>query len=72
MIRRHLDLVVVVADDDIRRAQRLLWDRLRLVVEPGGCAAFAAVLSGRSIAEPNAPIVVVLSGANTTGVTFDA
>ena len=46
--RRHVDRVLLVEDGEIVRAQDVLWDVFRLVVEPGGAAAFAALLSGRS------------------------
>jgi threonine dehydratase len=62
--------VVLVSDEDIRRAQELLWDRLRLVAEAGGCAALAAVLSGRYAPGPGEMVTVVISGANTTAVDF--
>jgi threonine dehydratase len=49
--QRHIERVVLVADDDIRAAQRTLWDRLRVVAEPGRHrglvrAALAALPSG--------------------------
>jgi threonine dehydratase len=62
--------MVLVSDDDIRRTQELLWDRFRLVAEPGGCTALAAVLSGRYVPGPGERLAVVLSGANTTAVDF--
>jgi threonine dehydratase len=62
--------VVLVDDDAIRRTQEVLWERLRLVAEPGGCAALAAVLSGRYQPEPGEALAVVISGANTTAVDF--
>jgi threonine dehydratase len=62
--------VVLVSDEDIGRAQELLWDRLRLVAEPGGCAALAAVLSGRYAPDAGEVVTVVISGANTTAVDF--
>ena len=62
--------VVLVSDEDIGRAQELLWDRLRLVAEPGGCAALAAVLSGRYRPGPGEMVTVVISGANTIAVDF--
>ena len=46
---------VLVADDDIRQAQRVFWEDLRLMIEPGGAAAYAALMSGR---------VPAASGAN--------
>src|SRR5204862_5240513 len=44
---RLLDHVVLVSDDAIIQAQQVLWERLRVVAEPGGAAAFAALVSGR-------------------------
>ena len=61
---------VLVSDDDIRRAQQLLWDRLRLVAEPGGAAALAALASGRYRPGPGETVAVVISGGNTTAVDF--
>jgi threonine dehydratase len=60
----------LVSDDEIRHAQQLLWDRMRLVAEPGGCAALAAVLAGRIPSRPDETLTVVISGANTTAVNF--
>jgi threonine dehydratase len=57
---------VLVSDDEIRNAQHLLWDVLRLVIEPGGCTALAALTSRNYNPAPNQHVAVVLSGANTT------
>ncbi len=62
---------VLVSDDAIRAAQRALWDKLRIVAEPGGAAAFAALLSGRYLPAAGERVAVLLCGANTTAVTFD-
>jgi threonine dehydratase len=64
--RAYIDPVVLVGDADIRRAQDVLWDTLRLVAEPGGAAAFAALLSGAYRPEPEEHVAVVISGGNTT------
>ena len=66
----HIERVVLVTDAAIRRAQALLWEALRLVAEPGGCAAFAAVLSGAYQPAEGERVGVVVSGANTTAVSF--
>ncbi len=63
--QRHVDRVLLVEDEDIVRAQDMLWDVYRLRVEPGGAAAFAGLLSGRYIPAPDEHVVVVLCGANT-------
>ncbi|HTO62605.1 MAG TPA: threonine/serine dehydratase [Bradyrhizobium sp.] len=70
--RAHVEKVVLVSDDAIRRAQRALWEALRVVAEPGGAAAFAALLSGQYDPAPGERVAVVLSGANTTAVDFGA
>jgi threonine dehydratase len=66
----YLAQSVLVRDADIEAAQRALWEVLRIVVEPGGAAAFAALLSGRYVAAPGERVAVVLCGANTTAVKF--
>jgi threonine dehydratase len=45
-------------------AQRALWDELRLVVEPGGAAALAALRSGAYVPETKERIVVAVCGSN--------
>jgi hypothetical protein len=52
MISHHADWIVLVGDEAILRAQQLLWDRLRVVAEPGACAALAALLTGHNEARP--------------------
>jgi threonine dehydratase len=61
----HVAEVVLVTDAQIRQAQAALWDMLRLVVEPGGAAAFAALLAGVYVPGPEERVAVVVSGANT-------
>ncbi len=63
--RRHVDHAVLVSDDAIREAQRFLWRSTRLVVEPGGATAMAAILSGAYRPEPGERVVVVVCGSNT-------
>lgn len=67
----HVERVVLVSDEAIRQAQAALWSSLRLVAEPGGAAAFAALLSGRYRPSPGERVAVLLCGANTTAVKFD-
>ena len=64
LARDFIASVALVSDDAIRRAQRALWDVLRLAVEPGGATATAALLSGAYRAAPGEQVGVVLSGAN--------
>ena len=70
--RAHLARVVLVSDDAIRQAQQALWSSARLVAEPGGAAAFAALLSRQHVPAPGERVGVVISGGNTTAVDFAA
>jgi threonine dehydratase len=71
IVRAHVHRVVLVSDDDIRNAQRTLWDKVRVVAEPGGAAAFAALLSGRYRPHADEAVGVLVSGGNTVAVDFD-
>ena len=68
--RAWVDRVALLGDDAIRAAQVALWERARLVAEPGGAAAFAALLAGAYQPAPDERVGVVVSGANTTAVDF--
>jgi threonine dehydratase len=68
--QRDVDSVVLVSDEAIRKAQETLWRILRVVVEPGGAAAFAALISGRYRPAPGERVGVLLSGGNTVAVDF--
>jgi threonine dehydratase len=72
VLSAHGARTVLVTDDDIRQAQHLLWDTLRLIIEPGGCAALAALTSHRWNPAPGQTVAVVLSGANTNPATVNA
>lgn len=54
----------VVTDEEVLEAQARLWRLLRVMVEPGVAAPFAALLTRRWVPEPGARIGVVLCGAN--------
>ena len=60
----------LVSDDAIADARQTLWRALRIVAEPGGAAAFSALLSGAYKPEANERVAVVISGGNTTAVDF--
>jgi threonine dehydratase len=69
--QRHVRETVLVTDDAIRQAQKALWQAARIVVEPGGVAAFSALLSGAYQPQPGERVAVVLSGGNTVAVDFN-
>lgn len=61
---------VLVEDEAIRTSQQMLWDRLRIVAEPGGAAAFSALLSGAYTPAPDERLGIIVSGGNTPAVSF--
>lgn len=69
--REHVRRVVLVTDNAIRQAQAALWETARIVAEPGGAAALAALLSGRYQPAPGERVGVVVCGGNSTAVDFD-
>jgi threonine dehydratase len=56
---------ILVPDSAIAAAQALLWDRFRLIAEPGGATALAGLMSGRFVPPEGARVGVVVCGANT-------
>jgi threonine dehydratase len=68
--KHHVAQVTLISDDDIRDAQRHLWREMQLVTEPGGAAAFAALLSGAYRPEKDERVGVVVCGANTSMDVF--
>lgn len=61
---------VLVSDEAILAARRMLWDQYRLVAEAGAAAPLAALLSGAYQPGPGERIAVVISGANTDPATL--
>lgn len=66
--RKHVYRSVLVADEAIRTAQELLWDRLRIVTEPGGATALAGLISGVYRPSRDERVGVLVCGGNTTAV----
>lgn len=63
LIRQHVDDMVTVDDDAILAAMRFLWQRMKLVVEPTGALAYAALHSGK-VRLKGQRVGVVISGGN--------
>jgi len=64
VVRRYVDEAVVVSDDDIRATQRNIWDDLRLITEPGGATALAAIRTGAYRPARGERVAVALCGSN--------
>jgi len=69
VIRELVDEVVTVSDAEIVDAMRLLFERVKTVVEPSGASAFAALLAGR-VDATGQRAGVILSGGNVTAARF--
>ncbi len=67
--RRLVDEIVLVTDDDLRHAMRLAFERLKIVLEPSGASALAALLAGRLDPVPRR-VGVIISGGNISAVRF--
>ncbi|MFI5105631.1 MAG: pyridoxal-phosphate dependent enzyme, partial [Terriglobales bacterium] len=61
---------VLVTDEQIVAAQRMLWQKVRLIAEPGGATALAALLSGAYKPHAGERVGVVLCGSNAELATF--
>jgi threonine dehydratase len=66
----YVDRVALVSDGAIRQAQAALWEVLRVVAEPGGAAALAALVGEAYVPRPGERVGVLVSGGNTTAVDF--
>ena len=70
IISRHVKQTVLVPDAAILDAQRRLWTTLRVVAEPGGAAALAALTSGAYVPTSRERVGVLICGGNTAVVNF--
>jgi threo-3-hydroxy-L-aspartate ammonia-lyase len=63
LVRQNVDDMVTVSDDDLVRAMRFAWERMKLVVEPTGVLGLAAALA-RKVDVEGKRVGVILSGGN--------
>jgi threonine dehydratase len=56
---------ILVSDDEVRTAQRWLWNETRLIAEPGAATTVAALLTGKYQPQPGEKVVALVCGANT-------
>ncbi len=70
LAQKYVSGVNLVSDEDIVKAQRWLWENLKIITEPGGATAFAALLSGKYQAGEDERIGIVICGGNTDPALF--
>jgi threonine dehydratase len=63
-VRRYVDSVALVTDDEIAESLKLILERCKIMTEPAGAAAFAALLHRKFDVAPGARVVCILSGGN--------
>lgn len=63
IIQKHVERIVTVSDDDITHAMRLVWERMKIIIEPSAAVALAAVLSSKMDVEGK-PVGIIFSGGN--------
>jgi threonine dehydratase len=71
IIRKNVERIITVSEEEILQAMRFLWERMKLVVEPSGAVSLAAVLTGRIPVE-NKRIGIIISGGNIDLQSFFA
>jgi threonine dehydratase len=62
-IRRHVDDIVTVSEESIVQAMRLIWEVLKIIVEPSGAVPYAAILEGK-LDVAGKKVALILSGGN--------
>jgi len=68
LVQQHVDEFRIVSEDELSRAVLMLLERAKLVVEPSGAAATAAVMQAPQDFEP--PVAVTLSGGNVDSLVL--
>ena len=68
--REHVHAVATVSDEELRDAMRFAFERLKLVLEPSGAAALAALLNGRIAGVGGKRVGAILSGGNIDPVRY--
>jgi len=63
ILRRHVDQIVLVTEEEIVAAMRLVWERMKLVIEPSAAVAVAPLLAHKLSVEGK-KVGVILSGGN--------
>jgi threonine dehydratase len=63
IIHEHVKEIITVSDDEIIDAMRLIWERMKIIVEPSGAVPLAAVLKAREKFQ-NRSVGIILSGGN--------
>ncbi len=69
IVREHVRAIVTVTDDDLRDAMRFAFERMKIVIEPSGAAALAALMLGK-IPARGKRTGIIISGGNVDAARF--
>jgi len=70
IMQKYLNSILTVSDEEALQAVKYAWEKLKLVVEPGGAVALAALLAGK-VDVRDKTICILLSGGNIDAATFE-
>ena len=63
LIRKYVNSIIRVTEEEIVEAMRLIWERMKIIIEPSSAVAFAAVLNERDKFK-NKKVGLIISGGN--------
>ena len=63
IILEHVNRIIRVSEDEIISAMRIIWERMKIIIEPSSAVAFAAVLKEKELFK-NKKIGIIISGGN--------
>lgn len=63
IIKKHVDKIIRVSEDEIIEAMRFIWERMKIIIEPSSAVAFSALLKDKEHFK-NKKIGVIISGGN--------
>jgi threonine dehydratase len=64
IIQQNVERIITVSEEEIKKAMKLIWERMKIVVEPSGAVPFAAILSDEFRSYGFKKVGIVLSGGN--------
>jgi len=63
IIKKHVDRIIRVEEEEIIEAMKLIWERMKIVIEPSSAVPFAALLKNKEDYK-NKKIGIIVSGGN--------
>jgi threonine dehydratase len=63
-VKKYVDEIILVTDEEILNAMRILIEKVKIITEPAGAAGLAALLAGKIQMSKDDQYVCVLSGGN--------